>query len=238
MPGKVRAMSSSPYENRLLLSLSKADLGLLSPGLEPTDLSLRLPIEHANTTIKHIYFPDSGIISVVVKLAAGELEAGVVGREGMSGVSVLLGNHRSPNEAYVQVAGLGHRVGAKKLRVLLEQSPTMRLVMQLYAHVFMMQLAQTAWANGKAKIESRLARWLLMALDRQDTSDLPLTHEFLAIMLGVRRPGVTGALQALEAKGLVRAGRGVIRVANRKGLVRVAGDSYGVVEAEYKRLLG
>lgn len=138
----------------------------------------------------------------------------------------------------MQVAGLAHRIVAERLRELLRQSSTMRRVMHAYAHVFMMQFAQTAWANGKANIESRLARWLLMAADRQDTSDLPLTHEFLAIMLGVRRPGVTGALQALEAQGLVRAGRGVIRVTDRRGLIRVAGESYGIVEAEYTRLLG
>jgi len=230
-------MTSTTVTNRLLLSLSKADRRLLATGLERVDLELRRPIEEANTPIKHVYFPDHGIISVVVKSAGLEIEAGLVGREGMSGTAVVLGDDRSPNDAYVQIAGGAHRITTRRLRAALEASKTMRQIMQRYVHVFMVQVAQTAFANGKANIEDRLARWLLMAHDRQDDDELQLTHEFLSVMLGVRRSGVTEALQELESKGLVRASRGVIRVVDRRKLLKAAGSAYGVPEAEYKRLL-
>jgi CRP-like cAMP-binding protein len=156
----------------------------------------------------------------------------------MSGTAVVLGNHRSPNDAYVQVAGSAHRITAKALRAALDENKTLRQRMQLYAHVFMVQIAQTAFANGTARIEARLARWLLMAHDRQDSDDLSLTHEFVAVMLGVRRSGVTDALHALEGAGLIRASRGVVRITSRKGLLALAGSIYGVPEAEYRRLMG
>jgi CRP-like cAMP-binding protein len=138
----------------------------------------------------------------------------------------------------VQVAGSAHRITAKALRAALDENKTLRQRMQLYAHVFMVQIAQTAFANGTARIEARLARWLLMAHDRQDSDDLSLTHEFVAVMLGVRRSGVTDALHALEGAGLIRASRGVVRITSRKGLLALAGSIYGVPEAEYRRLMG
>jgi CRP-like cAMP-binding protein len=231
-------MSNTESKNVLFLSLSRKDRALLSPHMEEAPLELRDVIEKSNTSIKHVYFPDSGIISVVAKSADEQIEAGLIGREGMSGTAVVLGNHRSPNDAYVQVAGRGHRISAKDLRAAMEESNTLRRQLQLYAHVFMVQIAQTAFANGKAQIEERLARWLLMAHDRQDDDDLHLTHEFVAVMLGVRRSGVTDALHALEGAGFVRAGRGVVRITNRKGLIGLARNIYGVPEAEYRRLIG
>jgi CRP-like cAMP-binding protein len=231
-------MSVREYQNALLLSLSRKDRALLLPHMEKVVLGVRDPIENANVSIKHVYFPDRGIISVVTKSGDEQIEAGVIGREGMSGTAVVLGNHRSPNDAYVQIAGAAHRITAKRLRVALDESKTLHQRMQLYAHVFMVQIAQTAFANGAALIEERLARWLLMAHDRQDDDDLHLTHEFVAVMLGVRRSGVTDALHTLEGAGLVRARRGVVRIINRKGLVALAGRIYGVPEAEYRRLMG
>jgi CRP-like cAMP-binding protein len=230
-------MSSREISNKLLRALSHDDLALLG-ALEPIELDLRHPVEQANQTIEHVYFPDSGIISVVAKSADDQIEAGVVGREGMTGTAVVMGNHRSPNDAYVQMAGAGHRVPAQRVRDAVETSSSLRQLMQRYAQVFMVQVAQTALANGRAKIEERLARWLLMAHDRQDDDDLRLTHEFIAIMLGVRRPGVTDALHQLEAKSLIRSNRGAIRIVDRAGLLGVAGGAYGVPESEYKRLLG
>lgn len=218
--------------------MSKVDLARLSPSLELVELRLRQPIEKAHEPIEHVYFPESGIISVVAKVGSDEIEAGLIGREGMSGIAVLLGNHHSPNDAYVQMEGSAQRLTARRFRSALRDSKSLQHLLQRYAHVFMVQIAQTAFANGKARIEDRLARWLLMAQDRQDEADLPLTHEFMAIMLGVRRPGVTDALHELESKGLIRAKRASIRIIDRKGLVALAGGTYGVPEAEYKRLLG
>lgn len=231
-------MSVAHYRNRLLLGLSKADRRLLVPALEPVELDLRRSIEKPNTPISHIYFPESGIISVVANVAHRQIEVGLIGREGMSGTAVLLGDHRSPNEVYVQMAGTANRISAAHLSRALAASDTLRERMQRYAYVFMVQIAQTAFANGTAKIDARLARWLLMAHDRHDDDELSLTHEFIAVMLGVRRPGVTDALHKLEGKGLISTSRGVIRIIRRKGLIALAGGAYGVAEAEYERLIG
>jgi|CXWL01.1.fsa_nt_gi CRP-like cAMP-binding protein len=230
-------MSVSNYRNQILVALSKTDRELIVPALEPVTLTLRQSIEKAHAPIKHIYFPESGVISVVAKAANEQIEAGLIGREGMSGTAVVLGNHRSPNDAYVQMAGSAHRISAKHLRTALEASKTLSQRMQRYAHVFMVQIAQTAFANGKARLDNRLARWLLMAHDRQDDDDLHLTHEFIAVMLGVRRSGVTDALHELESKRLIHASRGVVRILSRKGLIAAAGGIYGVPEAEYARLM-
>lgn len=230
-------MSVEPYRNQLLLGLSKADRRLLAPSLEPVELELRRPIEQPNTPITHVYFPESGIISVVASAGGQQIEVGLIGREGMSGTAVLLGDHRSPNDVYVQMEGAGNRISTKILSRALETSKTLRERFQRYAHVFMVQIAQTAFANGTAKIDARLARWLLMAHDRQDDNELMLTHEFIAVMLGARRPGVTDALHKLEGKGLISTDRGAIRIVRRKGLIALAGGAYGVAEAEYERLM-
>jgi CRP-like cAMP-binding protein len=231
-------VSISKPANQLLLSLGRADYALLTPGLAPVELEVRRVMETANRAIAHVYFPDSGIISVVVSQNKDQVEAGIVGREGMTGTAVVLGNHRSPNTSYVQMAGRGRRISAKRFREALAASGTLRFVMQRYAHVFMVQLAQTAFANGAATIEERLARWLLMAHDRQDGDELHLTHEFLAVMLSVRRAGVTEALSELERRRLIRTRRGVVQIDSRKGLMKAASGIYGVPESEYKRLLG
>lgn len=231
-------MSAPKFSNRLLQVLSPSDRALLIPALEPTTLDLRQMIEAANETIEFVHFPETGIISIVAKSAGDQIEAGIVGREGVSGTAIIMGNHRSANEAYVQVAGHGHRIHADKFRKALGASETLRRKLQLYVHVFFTQVAQTALANGRSTIEERLARWLLMAQDRLDDQELRLTHEFIAVMLGVRRPGVTDALHELEGKNLIRSTRGAVRVTDRAGLEQLAGGGYGVPEAEYKRLIG
>ncbi|HYD88363.1 MAG TPA: Crp/Fnr family transcriptional regulator [Vitreimonas sp.] len=211
----------------------------MSTRLLAVDLQHRQPIEAAHKPIEHVYFPTRGIISIVAKSPDGQqIEAGVVGREGMSGLAVVMSNHRSPNDAFVQVAGSALRMSADDLRVSLGESERLRQLAQRFVQVFMTQIAQTALANGRAKIEERLARWLLMAQDRLDEGTLQLTHEFIALMLGVRRPGVTDALNDLEGKGLIRSSRGLVRIVDRVGLEAAAGGIYGVPEAEYKRLIG
>jgi CRP-like cAMP-binding protein len=154
----------------------------------------------------------------------------------MTGLAVIMGANRSPNATYMQLAGRGWRIGAANLRSMMEESVSLQKILLQYAHVFMMQTSQTALANGRSKVDDRLARWLLMAHDRVVGNDLALTHEFLGIMLGVRRSGVTVALGALENKGLIRAARGTITILNRKALEKIAGAAYGVPEAEFKRL--
>lgn len=230
-------MAVPKYRNQLLHGLSKVDRGLISPWLEAVELKLGQAIEEANTPISHVYFLEQGIISVAAKSSGGQIQAGLIGREGMTGTAILLGNHRSPNDASVQMAGSAQRMSAKQLRVALETSKSLRQRFQRFSHVFMVQIAQTALAASKTRLNIRLARWLLMVHDRQDADELALTHELVAVVLGVRRSGVTDALHELESNGLIRASRGVIRIVNRRGLIALAGGTYGVPEAEYQRLM-
>ena len=188
--------------------------------------------------MKIVVFPESGIVSVVARGSGRkQLEVGIIGREGMTGLIVVMGNDRSPHSTYVQVSGEGQRIAAEDLREAMRKSSSLRDTMLRYAQVFMIQATHTALSNGSAKLEERLARWLLMAHDRCDGDELPLVHEFLALMLGVRRPGVTVAIHAIEKAGVIEASRGVIRVVDRKGLEEIANGSYGVPETEYNRLM-
>jgi hypothetical protein len=155
----------------------------------------------------------------------------------MSGLPVVLGADRWPNTTTMQGPGHGHRVAADRLREAMRAEPGLRDRLLLYAQAMSVQAAQTAVANGQNTIGERLARWLLMCDDRVDGSVIDLTHEFLAIMLGVRRAGVTVAMHVLEGQQLIRAKRARIEVLDREGLERAANGSYGVAEAEYARLL-
>jgi CRP-like cAMP-binding protein len=138
----------------------------------------------------------------------------------------------------MQVAGNGHRIASDAFRDAMDRSRTLHGLFLKFVQVFMIQLTQTAVANGRSKIEERLARWLLMADDRLDTADMPLTHEFMSMMLGVRRAGVTDAVHALAGHGLIRADRGNIQIIDREGLSESANGCYGQPEREYKRLIG
>jgi hypothetical protein len=156
----------------------------------------------------------------------------------MTGLPVVMGETQSPQDTYVQVAGSGHWLEAEALSALLDARPAMRQVMVSYAQVFSTQIAQTALANGRAKIDARLARWLLMAADRLDGPDMPLTHELLALMLGVRRPGVTDSLHRLEGERMLKARRAFITIKDRGALEILADGAYGIPEDEYRRVMG
>jgi CRP-like cAMP-binding protein len=160
----------------------------------------------------------------------------MIGREGMTGMSVILASEHSPNETFIQSAGEGWRIAADDLMAAMEKSTGLRTVFLRHVHAVMTQMAFTALSNGSYKIEERLARWLLMAQDRSDGPVVFLTHEFLSVMLGVRRPGVTAALGDLERLGVIAAQRGSVTVLNRGGLEDAANGGYGAPEAEYDRL--
>jgi CRP-like cAMP-binding protein len=231
--------NSPQSRNRLLSSLSKADFGLLQPYLESVGLAVRQVLETPNRRIDDVYFIDSGFASVVaIQAKQTKAEIGLIGREGMTGLAVVLGNHRSPQSTYIQAAGQGRRIDASELRKAMNSSPSLQGLLLKYVQAFMTQTTHTAVANACAKLDQRLARWILMADDRVQGNSLPLTHEFLSLMLGVRRAGVTEALHALESRGLIGSSRGAILVRNRKGIERRAGGTYGVPEAEFRRLVG
>lgn len=224
--------------NRILNAMSNSDLALLQPYLEPTPLRFRQRLQTANRQIKDVYFPESGIASVVA-VSGGErrqAEVAVVGREGMTGLPVVHGAGRSPCDVFIQVEGGAQRISAEALREVMDQSPSLLRCFLRFAHVFGVQSGWTALANAQGKVEERLARWLLMAQDRIEADELVLTHEFLALMLGVRRAGVTTALQQFERKGVVETARGAVTVRDREGLEECANGLYGVPEAEFERL--
>ena len=153
-------------------------------------------------------------------------QVGIIGGEGMTGLAILLASDRSQHATYIQYAGKGLRISAARLREADERSNTLHRAMLRYAHAFLAQTTTTALANGRSKVEERLARWLLMADDRIDSEELPLTHEFLGIMLGTHRPGVTIAVQALEKAGLITTRRSHITIVDRNRLEKSENGAY------------
>ena len=227
------------FRNQVLSGLTASQLGHLAPHLKPVDLPRAMVVEPADAPIAHAYFPACGLASVVARDLNGQrIEAGLIGREGMTAMAVVMGDDRSPHETLFQVAGTGHRMEADALREAMTVEPAIRERLLRFALAFSVQSAHTTLASGRHAIEGRLARWLLMCHDRVDGDRLELTHEFLSLMLGVRRAGVTVALHLLEGRGLIKATRGCIRLLDRAGLEATAQGSYGVAEAEYARLMG
>ncbi len=224
--------------NRILDCLSKDDFGLMKPHLESVELGFRKRLQSPNRTIEMIYFPHSGLGSVVASGRGREPQAEValVGREGMTGLPVVHGTDRSPYEIFMQVEGDGQQITTINLRSAMKRSTTLRECFLLFSHAFCIQSGYTALANAKGSLEQRLARWLLMAQDRLQKDQLVLTHEFLSLMLGVRRAGVSSALQHFEVKGLLHGDRGAITILDRDGIEEIADGLYGPAEAEYERL--
>jgi CRP-like cAMP-binding protein len=223
--------------NRILASLQRKDLAVLEPHLARVDLPLRRYLETRNRPIDFVYFIESGIASVVANGANhSSIEVGLIGCEGMSGLAVILGAGRASHATFMQVAGSGLTIRADALREAMQQSPSLQRTLLRYGHAFFIQTTYTALINGRSKVEERLARWLLMAHDRVKGNELPLTHEFLSIMLGVRRPGVTNALRTLQDAGLVDRQRGMIRIVDRQGLKKASNGAYGAPEVELQNL--
>jgi CRP-like cAMP-binding protein len=229
----------SSIGNHLLRSLPKDAFDEMAPDLERASLIPRSVISEADRPIDRVCFPEGGLISVVARSrTGGRIEAGLIGVEGMTGVAVLLADDRSPDECYVQCPGEGLWLHTDRLLALVETYAELKRVLLRYVHSFMIQTAHTALADGRARLDQRLARWLLMAHDRCGHPDLPLTHELLAAMLGVRRAGITVALNGLERMSAIRMNRGLVTIADRALLSEVAGPWYGTPEREYRRLLG
>jgi CRP-like cAMP-binding protein len=225
--------------NQVLSTLEAADYAVLERSLTPCDLRRGHILDRPNKPIEHIYFPESGIASVLAVDTEGRrIEVGPFGREGMSGLPVVMGTRTCPLETEVQVPGTALRMSSDALEAAINESQSLHRRLLRYAKAFTIQTAQTLLVNGYANIEQRLARWLLMSHDRVDGHELPLTHDFISEMLFVRRAGVTEAMQMLEGRGLIKATRGLIKVLERKGLERLAGSTYGPSEAEYRRLMG
>lgn len=226
-------------KNLMLSSLTKPDLEILRPHLEPIDLKLGQIILQPESDIDYVYFPHSGIISVIIVTPdMRRLEVGIYGRDGIGGTPLLLNAGHTPYLHLIQQGGEASRINAAAMRAALALRPSLLASLLKHVQVFSTQVAHTALANGSFVIEERLARWLLMCQDRLDTKILTLTHEFLSMMLAVRRSGVTEAVHSLEGRGIIAASRGRIEILDRVRLEEIAGSSYGAPEREHILLVG
>jgi CRP-like cAMP-binding protein len=224
--------------NRLLATLSGAALDHLA-GLKPVALTVRQVIEAAGAPIPHVYFVESGLLSIVGTTQPDHrIEIGMIGPEGMSGCAVLLGADRAVSETMVQAEGTALRISAADLQSAMKHSPEIALLFLRYVHVFMAQTSQTAVANGRGVLTERLARWIVMWQDRLQGDEITVSHDFLSLLLGVRRAGVTVALHRLEGLGVIRSTRTLIKILDRERLKREANGFYGIPEHEYARLIG
>ena len=215
------------------------DFGLLQPHLEPVTLLKDKVLEESDQAIGHVFFPNTGLSSVMAFTSHGDrVEAGIFGRDGMSGIAVAMGSERTPLQTLMQVGGEGLRIEVGAFREAIERSRALHMLVLRYGQSLAIQTAYTALTNVTYPVEVRLARWLLMAHDRADSDELLLTHDYLSVMLAVRRPSVTTALHILEGNRLIRGTRGVVTVRDRAALEDFADGSYGKPEAEYSRLIG
>ena len=230
---------ANQHQNRLLALLPEPDYQRLHPHLEPVRLSYKRQLYQANKPIDFVYFVETGVGSLVNTMKNGDAsEVGTIGNEGIVGLPVIFGDRQAPTSVYMQVPGVGLRMPANLFLDALGQSPPMRLTMLHYAHAFFNQVAQSAACNHFHSLEQRCCRWLLMTYDRMHADEFLLTHEFLAMMLGVRRAGVTVAAGGLQRAGLIRYTRGRITIVNIQGLLERSCECYAVSKLEFDRLLG
>ena len=230
-PSERTNTAGKQVSNKILLSISDSDYSSLRPHLEYVNLPNHLILHEAGGKIEFAYFPNRGLISLVVVMKDGKTaEAGIVGNEGFTGTPAAVGLRRSPLQAVVQITGDGFRVEVGALQNTLEPAPHLQLMLNRYAAVRSMQVAQTSACNRLHDIEQRLARWLLMTQDRVDSESLPITHDFLATMLGTGRPSVSLAAGVLQKKKLIEYTRGAVKIVNRKKLEDSACECYGVIQ--------
>jgi CRP-like cAMP-binding protein len=234
-----RRKASEPHANRLLGLLLPRDYQRLRPHLHRIPLEYRQSLYRANRPIEFVYFIESGVGSLVNTMKNGDAaEVGTIGNEGVVGLPIVFGDNRAPTNVYVQVPGAGLRMRATQFKKELARSASMQAVMLRYAHAFFNQVAQSAACNQFHSLQQRCCRWLLMTHDRMQSDEFLLTQEFLAMMLGVQRTGVTIAASALQRAGLIRYTRGNVTILNRRGLMYRSCECYGVSKREFDRLLG
>lgn len=224
-------------ENRILSALSAEDYERLTPRLEPVVLTHGQILHTQNDLIDYVYFPTNGMISLVSLTSDGSsVEVGTVGFEGMTGLSIILGVERPPHETLVQLPGDAMRLRADLLLEEFKRGGALHNLLLRYTQSLIHQISQIAACNRLHLVEERLARWLLMSHDRYEGESLPLTQEFIATMLGVRRAGVTIAASALQTEGYINYKRGHITVKDREGLEYFACECYQIVKEEFDRL--
>jgi CRP-like cAMP-binding protein len=232
------ALTPDPLANQLLAALPPAEWERWQPLLEPVELKLGQVLYESGTPQSHVYFPATAIVSLLYVMENGaSAEIAVVGHEGIVGVSLFMGGNTTPSRAVVQSAGQGFKLAARHMKLEFDKAgPAMHLLLR-YTQALITRMSQTAVCNRHHSLDQQLCRWLLLSLDRLPGSELVMTQELIANMLGVRREGVTAGALKLQEAGLIRYARGHITVLDRAGLEKRTCECYAVVKKEYDRLL-
>jgi CRP-like cAMP-binding protein len=227
----------STPRNRLLAALPASELARLWPRLERVELEFRKTLHAPEEPIGSVYFPETGYVSRLAPMDDGDsAEVGLVGPDGMVGMALVLGADRDNFEMLVQVPGTAMRMDAAAFREALDDIPSLRPLLHRYVLAHFEQVARTGACNGRHDINQRLARWLLMSHDRVDGDEFPMTHEFMSMMLGMRRAGVTVAAGALQKAGLIRYRAGRIIITDRPGLEAATCECYGMARRAHDSL--
>jgi CRP-like cAMP-binding protein len=231
------AILPDPKRNRLLAALPDAEWRRWLPQLEWVEMPLGQVMYESGSTLSHVYFPTTAIVSLLYVMENGaSAEIAVVGNEGVVGISLFMGGESTPSRAVVQSAGEGFRLPALAIKDEFSRPAVLHLLLR-YTQALITQMAQTAVCNRHHSLDQQLCRWLLLSLDRLHGIELVMTQELIANMLGVRREGVTEGARRLQEAGLIRYARGRITMLNRKGLEKRSCECYAVVKKEYDRLL-
>jgi len=227
-----------PGHNRILEVLPPEDFDRLAPHLVRLDVPHGDVFYEMESRMKYVYFPSSGMISLVSQSSMGaSVEVGLVGREGMVGISTILGVDETPHMSMMQVAGVVFRLETAVLKTEFKRGGALHDLLLRYLHAMLLQISQVAACNRMHNVEPRMARWLLMTSDRTGMEELPLTQEFLAMMLGTRRAGVTQVAIELQKDGLISYTYGHITIKDREGLEETACECYSIIKTEFARLV-
>ncbi|PYS89842.1 MAG: Crp/Fnr family transcriptional regulator [Acidobacteria bacterium] len=233
------ATSNLSLRNRILAALPAAEYERLLPNLKPVTLAYKQVLSEPNKTIRYVYFPNDGIISMLSTVIDRTLvEVGLVGREGMFGIPVFLGANSTPHQGIVQVAGSAVRMKANLLREEFKRGGRLQDLLLHYTHAHLIMISQTAVCNRIHALDGRLSRWLLMIHDRVDGDEFLLTHDIISQMLGAQRTGVTEAAGHLQKKRMIRYSRGKIAILDRQALEEMACECYWIVKEEFDHLTG
>jgi CRP-like cAMP-binding protein len=225
-------ISSNWLRNRLLLALPARNLKRLMPELENITCQRAQVLMDADSALDHVFFPDSGVVSVVAVYANGSvIEMATIGREGCSGVQAILGAKRSSVQLLVQIPGSAAKMSRVAFMQAMQSMPSFRSVMNAYVQAFLEQVMVSVACNGAHSLKQRLARWLLMMRDRSDGDMLPITQDLLAEMLGVQRPSISNAAEELERAGLIERGRRQVTILDRQGLTKASCECYQLVRS-------
>jgi CRP-like cAMP-binding protein len=229
-PEERRDVTNRRVENKILLAIPDNEFRAIRPHLEPVELESHGILHEAHEVLEYAYFPNDGLLSLVVVLAEGKtVEAGIIGKEGLVGIQAIAGLSRSPLREVAQITSNGLRIPAATLRDLLATAPRLHHELEHFSVVLGLQVAQTAGCNRLHDVEKRLARWLLMAQDRVSSELLPITHDFLATMLGTDRPSVSLTAGVLQKARVIEYSRGSVKILNRAELERTACECYDVI---------